>query len=134
CFPTLVSIQLGKKHQKPGPPIRPLERRAQRACEIADFAFCFHRGQLSIEQLLDLPCFAQLRKESQQSRQQPVSVDARMPVEAAEENRMQLPWRSQICALVKYMIELVWVLASYVRQRGSCKLLGRARCQGCTTL
>jgi hypothetical protein len=40
-----------------------------------------------------------------------------MPIEAAEEDRMQLTWRLQIGALVQHVIQLVWILLRHVGQR-----------------
>jgi hypothetical protein len=40
-----------------------------------------------------------------------------MPIETAEENRMQLAWRLQIAALVQHVIEFVWILLRHVGQR-----------------
>src|SRR5438552_15041850 len=44
-----------------------------------------------------------------------------MPVEAAEENRVQLSRRLEISSLAENVIELVRVLARQVRQRQTCK-------------
>jgi hypothetical protein len=46
-----------------------------------------------------------------------------MPIEAAEENGMELAWRLQIAGLVEHVIQLVWILLRHVRQRDA-----RERC------
>jgi hypothetical protein len=40
-----------------------------------------------------------------------------MPIEAAEENGMKLAWRFHISALVEHVVQFVWILLRYVRQR-----------------
>src|SRR5271154_4966252 len=58
-------------------------------------------------------------------RQQPMAVQTGMPVETAEEDRMQRAWRLRVGGAVQYVIKLVGIFACDMAERNG----GKARCQ-----
>jgi hypothetical protein len=58
-------------------------------------------------------------------------VHAGMPVEAAVEDRMQLPWRQSIARATHHMVQLVWELLADVPESEAGETVCEVRCQLC---
>ncbi len=112
-----VPRQLGLQHQQPCPPVRPFERTAPRLLEIRQLAGDVLWRELRVEQGADARGFRQRRKRAQERAQQPVAVHARMPVEAAVEDRVERARALQVAGPAQHVVELVRVLTRHVSER-----------------
>ena len=74
-------------------------------------------GEVRAEHAANLMRFGQVRVESQQAREQPVAVHARVPVEAAVEGRVERARRLNVARVVQNMLDLVRVLLTDAPQR-----------------
>jgi hypothetical protein len=92
--PIGVPHQFGLQHQVPGPAIGALEASAFGPSQIGDLGGDLVLGEGVVEQGDDGLGLVHLGAGAQQGGQQPVAVDAGVPVEAAEEDRVQVARRT----------------------------------------
>src|SRR5206468_4307109 len=95
--------------EQPGPAIRPLEPAAQRPMEIGELDCNPFACECLAGEPRDGVCFLDVREQPPQGEQGPPAVDATVPVEAAEEDRMQLAWRQRVVTREQHMVELVGI-------------------------
>ena len=108
--------------QQPGPAVGALEPSAQRTVEIGELA-----GDLfGSERLVREPRNLFARIESVERQQGPPAVDAAVPVEAAEKDRVERAWRTQILVAEQDMVELVRKFPGHMAKRDP----GEARAEG----
>ena len=81
--------KFARQHQQPGPAIGPLETAGVRPRQIGELARDVVWRECAVEQRADRVGLGQVGEAAVEPRQQPVAVHAGMPVEAAEEDRMQ---------------------------------------------
>src|SRR5882757_379284 len=52
-----------------------------------------------------------------------------MPIEAAEENGVQLAWRLQVGPFVQHLVQLAWILLRHVSERDARERSAEPRCE-----
>ncbi len=102
--------QLGGELQQPREPIGPLEGRPPGTAQVGELDRDFFRREARAQRRPRRRCEPRLRIQACQSRQQPVAVHGRMPVEAAEEHRRQLARRPHVRVAAEHVRDLVRVL------------------------
>ncbi len=102
--------------QEPRRPIGPLEARARRPVQIGQLAPDLARRELPGQQGADVVRRGALGIKVQHPRRQPMSVYARMPVEAAIEDRVQGARALGVVGAGQHVVELVGVFALHVAQ------------------
>ncbi len=123
----IVTLRLGVEREQPGPAIRTLERAGISAIEIGKLAFDPGRDQHLVEQGFDPRGDLEARKQPPGTQQQPIAVDAAVPVEAAEEDRMQRARPERVLGPLHDMVELVRKFAGDVAERELGEAVGDAR-------
>src|SRR4029079_15236077 len=103
--------------KQPGPAVRPLEPAAQRTIEIGALRLYLLRGEAIVRDANDRVGFGNIGKQAPQRQQRPPSVDAAVPIEAAEEDRMQHSRRLRVRVAFQHMIELVRIFSGDVAER-----------------
>ncbi len=118
--------------QQPSPAIGTFIPPGRRFREIGAFTGDFFWRQLLVEQSFDIVGYVGSRKASQYSREQPVAVDAGMPVEAAVKHRVQGGWRPGVGVGAQHMSGLVGVFAPHMAKgdarEAARQLFGEWRC------
>src|SRR3954447_5417713 len=112
--------------EQPPPAVRPLEPAAQRPIEIGELGSVFFVSECLIREGRDRVRLLNLREQSPQRQQGPPAVDAAVPIEAAEEDRVELAWREHVLIAGKHMIELVRIFARDVAEGDACD--ARSKC------
>ena len=110
-------LELRLQRQQPGPAVGPLEAAAERPLEIGELARDVGLGEGLVQARADLARARPVREQPEHPRQQPVAVHARVPVETAVEDRMQLARRLRVLGAGHHVVELVGVLAADVAER-----------------
>ena len=121
--------ELRRELQKPCPAVAALEGAAFRPAKIRDFRSYVRRRKVRVERPADQRRFGDVCLQPEDARKQPMRVHAGMPVEAAEERRMEHARRRDIRRAGHDVIELVRELALDVREReaGKCRRLRRGQ-------
>lgn len=108
---TFGNDQFTAQHQRPGPPIRPLEPACARLIEIpslnSDLFACETLGEQGVYRRR----LGQIGKEPADPCEQPISVNAAVPIKAAEEDRMHLPRDIYVAVRFHDMVCLVRIFA-----------------------
>ncbi len=113
----VVARGLEVKLQQPGPAVRPLEPPAQRPVQIGQLNAHLLRREAAVGELLDRPRFVRIREQPPQRQQRPPAVHAAVPVEAAEEDRVQHMRRQRILVRPEHMVELVRIFLPHMAER-----------------
>ncbi len=109
-------LQLRLQRQKPTPTIRPLEAARGGLRKISAFNCDILCADAFVEQGRDLSRARQIGITADDPRQKPIAVDARVPVIAAEEDRMQRAGALHVVRARHDVIELVGIFAPDMRQ------------------
>ena len=107
-----MALRLGVEREQPGPAIGPLEPAGIGAVEIGELAGDLARRQHLVDQRLDPRAGRQVGEKPGDAQQQPPAVDAAVPVEAAEEDRMKRARPGNVLRPVQDMVELVRIFAA----------------------
>ena len=112
-----VPEQLRVQLEQPCPSVGPLEGPSGRRLQVRELGGERFLRQVPVELGADGCGFPNSRQVSEDARQKPMHVHRRMPAEAAEERRMDLPWREIARRRVQQVIHLARELARHVAQR-----------------
>src|SRR5579862_6345231 len=107
-----VLRQFARKHERPCPAVRAFEAAGFGPRKIGDFRRDVRGGEPFVEQQPYFCTFGQVGKTPVKARQKPVTMDAGVPVETAEENRMERARALHIVRVRHDMVELVRPLAA----------------------
>src|SRR6185312_1346219 len=100
--------------EQPRPAVGTLEPPARRAVQISEFNPHLLRREAPVRQLLDRPGFRNGREQAAQGQERPPAVHAAVPVEAAEEDRVQDTRRQRVRIGGQHMIELVRIFPGHM--------------------
>src|SRR5262249_6346774 len=107
-----------------------LEASARGPREVGDLGRDLLLVEVSVEQGAHPRGERHGRREAIEARKGPVAVDARVPVEAAVEDRVQLARALHVTRAGHDMIELVRVLAGDMAERDRTEARGEIVCEG----
>ncbi len=122
--PVVMAPRLAMEREQPAPAVRPLEAAGISAVEIGELARNVAGRQHLLRQRLDLPRLGQLGKQPSHAQHQPPAMDAAVPVEAAEEDRVQVAGAEHVLRPFHHMIELMRIFASDVAERDRSEAAG----------
>jgi hypothetical protein len=103
--------------EQPGPAVGALEAARRRPVEIGALARDLLARELVVEQGAYVGGATHAGKATQQPRQHPMAMDARMPIKAAIEDRMQVARGMRILRPGQRMIEVVRIFAADMPER-----------------
>jgi hypothetical protein len=113
--------------QQPCPTVGPLEPGGSRPIEIGELGSDFFRREAGVGELGDGRRFGHVGEQSAQGEQGPPAVDAAVPVEASEKDRVELARRAQVQVAVEDMVELVRIFARDMAERDAREPRGELR-------
>jgi hypothetical protein len=117
-------LELQLQLQQPRPAIGPLERAPARRAHVRELARDQLGAQVAFEAPGDRPGGRQAGRERAQAQQRPVHMHARVPVEAAVEDRMHRSGQALVGLVEDQVIELVREAALDARERAPRQGLG----------
>ena len=113
----VVGAQLARELEEPRPAVGPLERLRAGPREVGALGRDRLGGEVLVERRVDRRALRQRRDEPAQPGERPVHVDARVPVEAAVEHRVELARRTQVFGRAEHVVGLVRKLGPDVPER-----------------
>ncbi len=119
-------MKLASKREQPRPAVRTFETPCLWTLQVGDFRGDIGIGEMRVDQRANVRGFRQRGEAVDKPRDQPVSVNARVPVEAAVEDGVKGARALCIGGAAHYVVKLVRVFA---RQVAKCEP-GEFRCQG----
>src|SRR5262245_43045931 len=87
-----VKFEFGLQRQEPGPSVWAFEGARGGSRDVRALGADIRRRDAFVEQLCDFGSASQVWIASEEAREQPVTMHARVPVETSEENRVQSAW------------------------------------------
>ena len=111
--PRRFQVQL----EQPGPAVWPFEATARRLVEVGKLGLDFLAREALVCELRYCVRLGNVGEEPSQGQQRPPAMDAAMPIETAEENRMEHPRRARVHIALKHVIELVRIFLRHMAER-----------------
>ena len=120
-----VEFEFGLQREQPAPAIGPLEAARGGAGEVSDFGGDVGGRHRFGKQRADARRGCEIRIAAQDAGEQPVAMDAGMPVERAEIDGVCGAWADHVVRARHHVVHLVRILARDMAEREAGELLGQ---------